>query len=103
VVEGVDEVGPIKMSIDTEHLQEYSLADAGKIFGKAAALADPFISTSQEGGVGDAWVRGVRNRLRIGRKELLVVDLARDPALHELHVFMGGQFDGFVAAVQPCV
>ena len=41
VVKWINEVGPVEMSIDTEHLAEDSLANIDKIWRKATALANP--------------------------------------------------------------
>lgn len=41
MVERLDEVGPIKVSVDSEHLAENSLAHFDKVLGEARPLADP--------------------------------------------------------------
>lgn len=47
VVEWFDEVGPVEMSIDTEHLAEDCLTDVNELNGEATALADPVARTSK--------------------------------------------------------
>jgi len=41
VVEGVDEVGPVEMGVDAEHLTEDHLANFDEVLGETAALAYP--------------------------------------------------------------
>jgi len=49
VVKWLDEVGPVQVSIDTEHLTEDSLANFMEVRGKAAALANPVTLASKLG------------------------------------------------------
>ena len=49
VVEGIDEMGPVKVSIDTEHLAEDGLADLNKLRREATALSDPVTGASELG------------------------------------------------------
>lgn len=67
VVEGVDEMSPVEMSIDTEHLTEDGLADVYKLGWEATALANPVTRASKlrEGCVQSTWAGwnwGVRAR-----------------------------------------
>ncbi len=60
MVERIDEVGPVEMSVYTEHLAEDSLADVVKLSWEATALANPVAGASKlgEGGVercGTSW------------------------------------------------
>lgn len=101
VVEGLQEVVPVQMSVDTEHLQENRSADTDEVPGEGAALADPFFRSGglgaflRHGCVGDAGV--------VAGEDGGVVDLAGDPALHESDVLVGRELDGLVAAVEPGV
>jgi len=47
VVEWLDEVGPVQVSIDTEHLAEDGLADIVKLRGKTTALSNPVTLASK--------------------------------------------------------
>lgn len=42
VVEWINEVCPVEMSVDAEHLSEDRLTDLDKVGGETTALADPF-------------------------------------------------------------
>ena len=64
VVEWLDEVGPVEMSVDTEHLAEDGLANFGEVRGEAAALTDPVTLAGElrkRGGQSGwaSWDRGV--------------------------------------------
>lgn len=43
----IDEMGPIEMSVDTEHLSEDSLADLNKFRWETTALANPIALASE--------------------------------------------------------
>jgi len=45
----VDEVSPVEVSVDTEHLTEDGLADVNEVLWKATALANPIARTRELG------------------------------------------------------
>ncbi len=47
MIEGFNEVGPIEVSVDTEHLAEDGLTDFDKIGGKATAFPNPITRTGK--------------------------------------------------------
>jgi hypothetical protein len=47
MVEWFDEVSPVEVRINTEHLAEDCLADVDKLWWEAAALANPITRTSK--------------------------------------------------------
>jgi hypothetical protein len=47
VVERIDEVGPVEMGVDTEHLAENRLADIDELGREATALSNPVTGASQ--------------------------------------------------------
>ena len=62
MIEGIDEVGPIKMGVHTEHLTENGLTDIEKVFGESTALANP-VTRSGELSEGSVEISGTgRNR-----------------------------------------
>lgn len=108
MIERVDKMRVVEMRIDAEHLQKDGLADAAKVLGEAGALAEPVGFAAAGGGGrrrrrGEGRVDGVRDARGVGGEDLGVVDLARDPALHERDVLVGRQLHGLVAAVEPGV
>lgn len=100
MIEGLQEMVPVEVGVHTKHLQEDSPADADEVLGKATALADPFLASGlgallRHGGVGDTRV--------VAWEDAGVINLARNPALHEGDVLVCWQLDGLVAAVEPSV
>ena len=100
MIERLQEMVPVEVGVHTEHLQEDGSADSDEVFGEATALANPFLASGlrallRHGGVRDARV--------ITWEDAGVVDLARDPALHEGDVLVSWELDGFMAAVEPSV
>ena len=47
MIERINEVSPVKMSVDTEHLTEDRLADLDKVGWEAAALTNPVARASK--------------------------------------------------------
>ena len=47
VKEGIDEVGPVEVSVNTEHLSEDGLADLNEIDWEPTALANPVTRSSK--------------------------------------------------------
>lgn len=47
IVERIDEVGPVEVSVDTEHLAEDLLTDIEELNWEAAALANPVTRSSK--------------------------------------------------------
>lgn len=131
VVEGFNEVGPVQVSVDAEHLTEDGLAHVGELGRETTALSDPIAGAGElgDGGVEGSWagwdggvgawgvessgcetctadfggsgVVGERDAVGIGGEDLVVVDLAGNPTLHEQHVLVGCDFGWFLARVQP--
>lgn len=102
VVEWLDEVGPVQVSVDAEHLAEDCLADLHKVLGEAAALANPVsLARIRHWKRRDGRIVCIRDARWIRGEDIGVVDLARDPALHKRHVLERRQFDGLPAAVEP--
>lgn len=105
VVEGLDEVGPVEVSVDAEHLAEDGLAHLDEVLREAGPLADPIglarVRKLRERRCSDGRIVRIGDARRISRENVGVVGLARDPSLHKSHVFIGGEFDGLPAAVQP--
>lgn len=60
VVVRLNEVSPVKVGIDTEHLTEDSLTDVDKVLGETTALANPVTLTCElrEGSVETGWTSG---------------------------------------------
>jgi hypothetical protein len=131
MVEGVDEVGPVEMSVDTEHLTEDGLADFDKLGREATTFPNPItwaselrercVQSGRTCGNGAAGARSVETTRCvgcarglgwssvvskgdagwIGWEDIGVVDLARNPSLHKRDVFMSRNFNGLFARVQP--
>lgn len=102
VEHGVLEVSPVQMRVDAEHLPEDGLTDIEEVLGEAAALADPVVFGCL-GRVGGADRRVVceGHTRRVGREDLLVVDLARDITLDEGEVLVRRDFTRLEAGVEP--
>ena len=49
MIERINEMGPVKVSVDTEHLAEDGLADIDKLGREAATLSNPVTGTSKLG------------------------------------------------------
>ena len=101
VVKGLGKVCPVKMGVDPEHLQEDGLADGEELFGKSAPLPNPLVRAVEESCGGNMKVVCKRNLGCLSRKHLGVVDLARDPSLHERDVLEGRKLNGLKFAIQP--
>ena len=132
VVERINEMCPVEMRVDTEHLTEDCLADIDELNWETTALSNPVTGTSKlrercSQGCGAGWDRGIRARSVkttrcvgracnlgvtsvvcerdsgwIRREDVGVIDLARDPALHERYVFVRGDLNRLFVRVQPC-
>lgn len=104
VVEGLHKVGPVEMGVHAEHLGEDGLADSRELLGKPTTLSNVLIkSVGGDGRRCELLVLRERDTSRVGGEDLLVVDLARDPALHKRHVLVGRQLNGLKTVVEPCV
>ena len=103
MVERVEEVVPVEVGVDAEHLEEDGAADVAKVFGKAAALADPVLAAGLVAVGGFLGGRGVGDALVVGGEDHVVVDLSGDPTLHEGDVLVGRQLNRLMAAVEPGV
>jgi hypothetical protein len=131
VVERLDEVGPVKVSVNSEHLAEDCLADVNKLNWETAALSGPIACAGKLGqrGVERGWTscnwsvgtrsiqptrckavatnsRGARivgkgDTVRISREDIGVVNFAGNPALHKRDILMGWDFDWLLSRVQP--
>lgn len=105
VVEGIDKVGPVEVGVDSEHLAEDGLADLDEFLGKAAPLPDPVpvarAAQLRERRCGDGGIMGEGDPVRVRWKDAEVINLTRDPALHEGDVLVCGQFHGLVSVIQP--
>lgn len=131
VIEWLDEVRPVEMRIHTKHLTEDGLTNVLEPFWEPTALSDPVTRASKlrERGVQGGWAsrnwgvcsrsvkstRGIcstgdcrstwvlreRNASRISGEEVGIVNLSRDPSLHEGNVLVGRNFDWLSCAVQP--
>lgn len=99
MVEGLRKVGPVKVSVDAEHLEEDGLANVEKLLGEAAALADPVVRTRQKCRCGNLRVMRKRDPRRLGGEDLGVVNLARNPPLHQSNVLICWELNGLKAAV----
>jgi len=131
VVERINEMCPVEMRVDTEHLTEDCLADINELNWETTALSKPITGASKLGercsqGCGTSWDRGIgarsvqttrcvrcacnlgvasvvskRDPGGISGEDVGVIDLARDPALHERDVFVRGDLNWLFARVQP--
>lgn len=118
VPEGINPVGVIQVSVEAEHLAEAGLDVAVEALGEASALAEPVaaceLGEGRAGGGRSSADRGAGEVLEaavgagaagdvVGWKGLGVVHLAADPALDELDVLGGRDFDGDFLVVEPGV
>lgn len=103
VVEGLDEVIPVEVSVNAEDLAKDELAGTGQLFGEAASASKPVLGAAEllEGSAGVLRVHGKRHRVWVGREQHRVVNLARHPSLHETHVLVGRQLHRLVVFVEP--
>lgn len=131
VVEWFDEMGPVQVRVDSEHLTEDGLADIDELLRETTALANPVTRACKlrEGGVQGGWTsrdrsvgaRGIEatggvgsacdlrvadvvgegNTSGVSGEDVGVVGLAGDPSLHERDVFMGRDLNRLSAGVQP--
>lgn len=105
VVEGVDKVSPVQVSIDSEHLSEDGLADLEEVLRESTSLSDPVTvaGAAQLGKRGSGYLRVVRERdtIVVCREDGGIVNLARDPTLHESDVLVGGQLNRLPLKVEP--
>ena len=131
VVEGVDEVGPVKVRVNAEHLAEDGLADINELNWEAAALSNPVARASQcgkrsvqgswtswDGSIGPWCIEATGSKtsrrdgrtigvLRKGyaswvsREKVGVIYLSGYPSLHEGDVFISRDFNRLLARVQP--
>lgn len=87
MVERVDEVGPVEVGVDPEHLTEDDLAHFHKVLGETAPFTDPvpvaWARQLREWGCGDGGIMSKGDSVRVSREDAHVVNLTRDPALHE--------------------
>lgn len=131
MVERFDKVSPVEMSIYSEHLSKYCLANINKFLRKSTALANPITRPGKlrERGCECSWasrngcarVRGIDSTRSIGcasnfwaatvvtvgdsggisGKNGGIIDLARNPTLHEGDVLVSWNLDGLLARIQP--
>jgi hypothetical protein len=105
VVERVDEMGPVEMRIDTEHLSKDGLAHVDKVVRESASLAHPFTlagaSQLRQGRCRRGRVIGVGDAVGVGREDICVINLSRYPTLHQCDVLGRRELDRFPLAVQP--
>ena len=105
VVEGLREMGPVKVSVDAEHLAKDHLAHIDELLREAGPLADPlWVTRVRQLGKGrrrDGRIVSIRHSSGIGREDVGVVNLARDPPLHQRHVLVSRQLDGLPVLVEP--
>lgn len=100
VVKGLEKVVPVQVGVDAEHLQENGAADADELAREAAAAPDPVLAV---GPVGLGRQGSTRHGGRVRGEDSIVVQLARDPPLHQRHVLVRRQLNGLMAVVQPGV
>jgi len=128
---GFDKVGPVEMSIDTEHLAKDCLANLNELRWEAAALTNPITRPSKlrkgcvesgrayrngsictrsvertrcvscAGDFGTISVVCERDSSRVSRENGGVVNLARDPSLHEGDILVSRNFNWLFARIQP--
>lgn len=131
VVERINEVSPVQMRVDSEHLTEDCLAYVKEVDRETTALANPITRARelgersiQAGWASRNWVlrarsvqttRSVGCRCNIGGTGIVcegdtngigwedsgVVNLARDPSLHQGDILVCWNFDWLSAGVQP--
>lgn len=103
MVEGLRKVSPVEVSIDAEHLSEDHLANFNKLVRESRSFANPFglakVGQLRERGGGDGRIVGVRDSRGIGGEDVVVINLSRDPSLHEGHVLVCGELDRLSSAV----
>lgn len=122
VPEGLEPVAVVDVRVDSHHLAVDALDVAFEGLGEAGGLTEP-VATGElgEGGVkgrgreglrsGVSWgaaAGGVGGGVRVQGRGVCgedggVRDLAYDPFLDKEDVLDGGDFDGFLVAVEPCV
>lgn len=105
VIEWVDEMSPVEVGVDPEHLSEYSLADLQEVFRKSTSTTNP-VSLARVGKLrqrsgGDGRVVRERDSVRIRREDVGVVNLSRDPALHERDILLCRKLNRLSRAIQP--
>lgn len=113
MVERINEMCPVEMSVNPEHLTEDGLANINKVLREATALANPIFGTRKLGerqiqvrGTSWDWIVGARSikttrwisctayfwgrcvvckrdACRVGGEDVGIVKLARDPTLHK--------------------
>jgi len=103
MVKGVDEVSPIKMSIDPEYLAEYQLASASELVWESASGTQPGLAVDLGDFVRSCGLNSVGNASGIGRKHCWVINLSRNPPLHQHHILMRRKLDGLLALVEPSI
>lgn len=85
VVEGLNEMGPVEVGVDSEHLTENGLTDLDKVLGEARPLANPVrlsrVCQLGEGRCSDARVVCIRDTRWVSGEDLCVVNFSRDPPL----------------------
>lgn len=103
MIERLDEVIPVEVSVDAEDLAEDELAGTGHLLGETASASKPVVGAAEllDGGAGVVWMGSKRHCIWVGREQGRVVNLARHPPLHETHVLEGGQLHRLVVFVEP--
>lgn len=105
MVERIDKVSPVEVSVDTEHLAEDGLADFDEILGKAAPFPHPVpvarAAQLRERRRGDCGIVREGDAVRVRWENADIVNLTRDPALHQSYVLVCWQLDRLAPVVQP--
>lgn len=106
VIERVGEVRPVQVRVDAEHLSEDDLTNLEELVGEARSLAEPLGFRSGAGelreGVGvEGGILRVGDATCFRGENVDVVNLARDPTLHECHVLVSRELDRLAVAVEP--
>lgn len=68
VVEGLHEMIPVQMGVDTKDLAEYQLTSAPELLGKPAPGPKPLVGTLLGGIARVLGVNGKRHRVGVGRE-----------------------------------
>ena len=105
MVEGLGEVCPVEVGVDTKHLAEDRLTDINEVLWEATSLTDPVrlarVCQLRERCRGDVGIVCVRDAGSFSREDGGIIDLAADPSLHKRYVLVSRQFDRLSTAVQP--
>lgn len=104
VIEGFNEVIPIEVSINSEHLTKYQFAGDPKLLWESALNAQPvFVVVGKTYAVRIFWVICERSAEGISGKYCVVIDLLRNPALRERHGLTCRELRGLLVLVEPSI